>query len=104
MNFHVSKIKFYACNFKQVLHTLYKLNITRTRQHENTFAKAFRLIPGCQTCMRNRVLIMRILIRIRIRMRKRVLIMRILIPHAQTGINYAHTDTHTDTHAQTGTN
>jgi len=43
-DFHVLKLKFYACNFKQALYPLHKLNIVWPWQHKNTFIQAFRSV------------------------------------------------------------
>jgi len=36
---------------KQAFIPLQKQNIARAWQQESTFLKAFRSVPGCQTCM-----------------------------------------------------
>jgi len=49
-DFHVLKLKFHACNFKQASYPL-QLNIAWPWQYENTFIQSFLSAPGCQTCM-----------------------------------------------------
>jgi len=49
--FQVLKLKFLASIIEQAFYPLYKQNIARACQQESTFLQAFRLVPGCQTCM-----------------------------------------------------
>jgi len=51
-HFPVLELKFHICSIKKVFYPLYKSNIKRALQPENTFIEVFVSVSACQTCMR----------------------------------------------------
>jgi len=56
-DFQVSKLKFYACNFKHAFYPLHKLLYRVTLTTQTYCYISFCSVPGCQTCMCKRALI-----------------------------------------------